>query len=150
MSAENKAIAQKFMEECWNRGDVERMDALVSKDCRYHDQVFPSLTRGLDSLKQHISSCRTGFPDLRFTINDMIAERNEVVVHWTAHGTHKGQFLGLAPTNRSASVSGTSIYRIEGNKIVEQWSDWNLLTLLDQLGLATAPKIEVGVQKETR
>jgi len=138
------------MQDCWNRGDLEKIDGMVSKDCRYHDPVFPSLTSGLEALKRHIATCRTGFPDLRFDVNDMIAERNEVVIHWTAHGTHKGQFLGLAPTNRSASVAGTSIYRFDGGKIVEQWSDWNLLSLMEQLGLATAPKVEVGVRKETR
>jgi predicted ester cyclase len=68
----------------------------------------------------------------------MIAERNEVVLHWTARGTHQGQFLGMAPTNKSATVTGTSIYKLEKDKIVEQWSDWNLLSLLEQLGLAKA------------
>jgi hypothetical protein len=72
-------------------------------------------------------------------VDDTIAERNEVVHHWTVRGTHKGQFLGLPPTNRMATVSGTSINRIEGGKIVEQWSDWNLMTLMEQLGVSTAP-----------
>ncbi len=150
MSAENKAVAQRFIEECWNRGDLGKLDELVSKDCRYHDPVFPTLTSGLDSLRKHISSSRVGFPDLRFTIDDMIAERNEVVFHWTAHGTHRGQFLGMSPTNRMATVTGTTIFKFDGNKITEQWSDWNLLTLLEQLGLSTAPKMEAGVQKQSR
>jgi len=65
-----------------------------------------------------------------------------VVVHWTANGTHQGQFLGIAPTRRTASVSGTSIYRIKNQKFMEQFADWNLLTLLEQLGAATAPKVQ--------
>jgi steroid delta-isomerase-like uncharacterized protein len=142
MSAENKEVAKKFMENCWNRGDMSKIGELVSRDCRYHDPVFPSFTSGLEDLKQHISNCRGGFPDLRFTIDDMIAERHEVVLHWTAHGSHKGQFLGMAPTNKSATVTGTSIYKLEKDKIVEQWSDWNLLSLLEQLGLAKALKTE--------
>jgi len=142
MPAENKEVARKFMENCWNRGDVSKAGEYVSTDCRYHDPVFPSLTSGLENLKQHISGCRAGFPDLRFTIDDMIAERNEVVLHWTARGSHQGEFLGMAPTNKSAAVTGTSIYRFEKKKIVEQWSDWNLLSLLEQLGLAKLPKAE--------
>jgi len=101
--------------------------------------VFPNLTSGAENIKRHIRSCRSGFPDLTFTVDDMIAERNEVVLHWTCRGTHQAQFLGMAPTNRKATVSGTSINRIENGKISEQWSDWNLLTLLEQLGISGVP-----------
>jgi steroid delta-isomerase-like uncharacterized protein len=144
MSAENKEIARKFMDECWSQGKLDPMQELVSAKCNFHDPVFPSLGAGADNIKRHISTCRNGFPDLKFTIEDTIAERNEVVLHWTARGTHKGQFLGMAPTNKKATVSGTSIFRIENGKIVEQWADWNLMSLMEQLGMATAPKAEVG------
>ena len=138
---QNKEIARRFYEECWNQGKLERLEQFISKDCRYHDPVFPSLAPGVDSLKRHITMCRSAFPDLRFSLDDMIAERDEVVVHWTAHGTQEGQFLGVAATRKIASVSGTSIYRIKNQKMVEQFVDWNLLTLLEQLGAATAPKV---------
>jgi predicted ester cyclase len=75
-----------------------------------------------------------------FTIDDTIAERDEVVVHWTATGTHKGQFLGMPPTNKKATVTGTSINRIEGSKIAEVWANWNLMSLMEQLGIAMAPQ----------
>jgi len=140
----NKEIARRFYEECWNQGKVERLDQYVSKDCRYHDPVFPALVPGLDSLKNHITMSRGAFPDLRFTLDDMIAERDEVVVHWTARGTQQGQFLGIAPTRKTASVTGTSIYRIKNQRMVEQFADWNLLTLLEQLGAATAPKVQAA------
>ena len=93
--------------------------------------------------EHHIQMCRTAFPDLKFTVNDMIAENDEVVVHWTAQGTQQDNFLGLSPTHRKATVGGTSIFRIKNGKIAEQWSDWNLLTLLGQLGIATTPKLQV-------
>ena len=140
MSDENKKIARKLMEECWNKGRVEMVDELMSTGCRFHDPVFPSLTSGAENFKQHIRTCRSAFPDLKVTIEDMIAERNEVVVHWTTHGTHRGPFLGMPATERSATVSGTEIYRIEKGKIVELWADWNLLSLMEQLGLAAVPQ----------
>ena len=143
MSVGNKDVARRFMEECWSQGKLEAIRELVSEKCTLHDPVFPSLAAGTESIKRHISTCRTGFPDLKFTIEDTIAERNEVVLHWTARGTHKGQFLGMAPTNKKATVSGTSIFRIDGGKIAEQWADWNLMTLIEQLGVA--PKMETGV-----
>lgn len=142
METDIKKIASRFMDECWNQGNLESIRELVSDNCRIHDPVFPSLTSGADNLKQHIDMCKNGFPDLKFSIDDTIAERNEVVLHWTARGTHKGQFLGMQPTNRNATVSGTSIFRINDDKIAEQWADWNLMSLLEQLGVATAPSVE--------
>jgi steroid delta-isomerase-like uncharacterized protein len=144
MLDQNKDLARKYIEQCWNKGQMDAVDQLVSKDCRIHDPVFPSLSPGADSLKRHIQMCRTAFPDLKFTIDDIIAERDEVVVHWTARGTQQNPFLGVAPTHRAATVSGTSIYRIKNNMIVEQWADWNLMTLLDQLGVATTPRVTVS------
>jgi steroid delta-isomerase-like uncharacterized protein len=141
---QNKELTRRFYEECWNQGKTERVDQYVAKDCRYRDPVFPSLAPGVESLKRHITMCRSAFPDLRFSLDDMIAERDEVVVHWTAHGTQEGQFLGIAPTRKTATVGGTSIYRIKNQKIIEQAADWNLLTLLEQLGAATAPKVQVA------
>jgi steroid delta-isomerase-like uncharacterized protein len=141
---QNKELTRRFYQECWNQGKTERVDQYVSKDCRYRDPVFPSLAPGVESLKRHITMCRNAVPDLRFSLDDMIAERDEVVVHWTANGTQEGQFLGVAPTRKTATVGGTSIYRIKNQKIVEQAADWNLLTLLEQLGAATAPKVQVA------
>jgi steroid delta-isomerase-like uncharacterized protein len=144
MVEQNKEIARRFYDECWNQGKVDRVDQYVAKDCRYHDPVFPALAPGVDSLKRHITMCRNAFPDLRFTLDDIIAERDEVVVHWTANGTQEGQFVGIAATRKTATVGGTSIYRIKNQRMVEQFVDWNLLTLLEQLGVATAPKVQVA------
>jgi steroid delta-isomerase-like uncharacterized protein len=135
------------MDECWNKGNLNTVSELVADDCRYHDPVFPSLTSGAENLKNHIQTCRSGFPDLMFTIDDTIAERNEVVIHWTGTGTHKGQFLGMSPTNKKASVTGTSIFRIEGSKIVEEWANWNLMTMMEQLGIAMAPEAQSNAPK---
>jgi steroid delta-isomerase-like uncharacterized protein len=140
-TTENKEIARRFVEECWNQGDRNAMRDLIADQCRYHDPAFP----GVQDVQQHITSCRNAFPDLRFTIEDMIGERNEVVVHWTVRGTHKGPFLGMQPTNRPCTVSGTSISRIEGGKVVEHWADWNVMTLMEQLGVTAAPRAEERV-----
>ena len=143
MVEQNKELARRFYQECWNQGKVDRVDQYVAKDCRYHDPVFPALAPGVDSLKRHITMCRNAFPDLRFTLDDIIAERDEVVVHSTER--HCGRpILGVAATRKIASVGGTSIYRIKNRRIVEQFIDWNLLTLLEQLGAATTPKVQVA------
>jgi steroid delta-isomerase-like uncharacterized protein len=142
MSTSNKEIARRFMDECWSQGKLDAIRELVTEECSFHDPVFPSLAPGAESIQRHISTCRSGFSDLRFNIEDTIAERDEVVLHWTARGTHNGQFMGLQPTGKNATVSGTSIFRIDDGKIAEQWADWNLMSLMEQLGAATAPTVE--------
>jgi len=144
---DNKQIVQRFMDECWSQGNLNTVLELVADNCRYHDPVFPSLTSGAENIKNHIQTCRSGFPDLTFTIDDTIAERDEVVVHWTGTGTHKGQFLGMPPTNKKANVTGTSIFRLEGSKIAEEWANWNLMSMLEQLGLAKAPEGQLNAPK---
>lgn len=144
MSDENKNIARRLMEEGWNKGQLDVVNELMSPRCRFHDPVFPSLKEGAENFKQHIQTCKSGFPDLNFKIEDTIAERNEVVLHWSARGTHRGTFLGMAATNKPGNVSGTSILRMENGKIVEHWSDWNLLTLMEQLGLAAPAQAQSG------
>jgi len=137
---QNKKVVQTFVEECWNKGNLKTASELLTEQVRFHDPVFPNLNSGIQNIKNHIEGCRKAFPDLHFTVDDTIAERDEVVIHWTARGTQKGQFLGIQPTNRKASVNGTSIYRLEGSKIAEEHANWNLTTMLAQLGVVEVPK----------
>lgn len=148
---QNKQVVQTFMEECWNRGNLNKISELLTDQVRFHDPVFPSLNPGTQNIRNHIEGCRKAFPDLHFTIDDTIAERNEVVIHWTAQGTHKGPFLGMQPTNRKVTVNGTSIHRLEGSKIAEGYTNWNLATMMAQLGVVELPKEAMsGAYQETR
>lgn len=151
-SEQNKKIVQRFMEECWNRGNLNVASELLADQVRYHNPVFPNLNAGVQNIKQHIETCRRAFPDLHFTIDDTIAERDEVVLHWTSRGTHMGPFLGMQTTNRKFAVSGTSIYRVAGNKIVEFYVNWNLATMMAQLGIVELPKeaVEGAFQEQAK
>jgi steroid delta-isomerase-like uncharacterized protein len=145
---ENKKIVQRFMEECWNQGNLNKAAELLVDQVRFHDPVFPGLNAGIQNIKNHIEGCRRAFPDLKFTIDDTIAERDEVVVHWTAGGIHKGAFLGMPATNRKVSLDGTSIYRLEGSKIAEGHANWNLATMMAQLGVIEIPMEARGEAKQ--
>ena len=139
-SEQNKQIVHRFMDECWNRGNVNTASEFLSERVRFHDPVFPNLNAGIQNVKNHIEGCRKAFPDLNFTIDDTIAERDECVIHWTGRGTHRGPFLGMQPTNRKVTVNGTSIFRLEDGKIVEGYANWNLATMMAQLGVLELPK----------
>src|SRR5271165_2788261 len=144
---ENKHVVQRFVEECWNQGNLNKVSELLADQVRFHDPVFPGLNPGIQNIKNHIEGCRKAFPDLKFTIDDTIAERDEVVHHWTVRGTHKGLFLGMQPTNRKVTLDGTSIYRLENLKITETHAFWNLASMMEQLGVIEVPTEARGSAK---
>ncbi len=141
---QNKQVVQRFVEECWNQGNFQKASEYLTDQVRFHDPAFPNLNSGVQNVRNHIEGCRKGFPDLRVKIDDTIAERNEVVHHWTVTGTHKGPFLGMQPTQRKVTIEGTSIYRLEGSKIAEAHAHWNVASMMAQLGITTVPQEAVS------
>jgi steroid delta-isomerase-like uncharacterized protein len=137
---QNKQVVQRFVDECWNQGNFQKISEYLTDQVRFHDPAFPHLNAGIQNARKHIEGVRQAFPDLRIAIDDTIAERNEVVTHWTVTGTHKGQFLGMQPTQRKCNLEGTTINRLEGGKIAETHAHWNVASLLAQLGVTAVPQ----------
>lgn len=138
MSAQNKQIARRTFEEIWNRGDLDAVDELIAGDFIGHSP--PDETHGPEGIKQFVSAMRSAFPDLHFTIEDQIAEGDRVATLWKAGGTHQGEFEGVPPTGKQASVQGMTIDRIANGKVVEGWTNWDALGLLQKLGAIPAPE----------
>jgi steroid delta-isomerase-like uncharacterized protein len=89
--------------------------------------------------KQYSVVMSTAFPDLERTLEDLVAEGDKVVVRWSARGTHSGDFNGIPPTGKQASSSGITIFRIADGQIVEEWSESDMLGLLQQVGAIPSP-----------
>ena len=87
------------------------------------------------SLKDLVMVFRTAFPDLSNTVEDQIAEGDKVVTRWTATGTHKGDLMGIPPTNKRATVTGVDIARFHDGKVVEAWVSYDMHGMLQQLGV---------------
>jgi steroid delta-isomerase-like uncharacterized protein len=131
MSAkENKAIVRRW-NEAINTRDVKVLDELASSNYVLHT---PGGARGLEDLKRSMPTARSAFPDVRITIEDEVAEGDKVVVRYTIRGTHKGEFMGIAPTGKLVTWTGTSIYRIENGRIAEDWFNHDNLGMMQQLG----------------
>ena len=118
MPQDNRELIRRFYEECWSKGNLAIVDELVSEDCKFHHSVFQALGPGPDDMRRYITVVRTGFPDLKFQLNSIIAEDDEAVIHWTGLGTHEGRFMGIPPTHKPAQVAGVSILRFRDGKIV--------------------------------
>jgi predicted ester cyclase len=80
----------------------------------------------------------TAFPDLRLTVNDLFAENDRVAVRWTGEGTHNGELAGISPTGRRIKLTGMTILRIDGGRIVESWTELDMLGLLQEIGAIPA------------
>ena len=135
----NKALARRFYEEGWNQGNLAIFDELFAPNHVLHDPSFPEPIRGLEGFKQYYGSYRTAFPGNQLTVEAYIAEGDTVVSRWTGRGTHTGDLMGIAPTGKQVTVTGISIQRIANGKIVEEWSNYDMLGMLQQLGVAPMP-----------
>ena len=133
MSEQNKAAVRRVF-EAWSTGDVDLLDDAVAADAVDHDPYNPNGDQGLEGLKKTISAYREAFPDLRIEVEDEIAEGDRVAVRWTATGTHQGDMMGVPASGRTSTISGIGIDRVEDGKIVESWSNWDVLGMLQQIG----------------
>ena len=138
---EIKALERRLYEE-YNKGKeavLAVIDELYATDTIQHSSTGQDI-RGIKNYKQHVSEFSSAFPDLHFTIDDMIAEGDKVAMRITGTGTNKGAFRGIPPTNEKVTVSMIQIDRFAGGKFVEGWSRYDTWGLMQQLGLIPTPK----------
>lgn len=133
MSEENKAASRRIF-EAFASGDLDALDDLVAVDLVDHDPYAPFPGEGLEGVKKQAAMYRDAFPDLRFTIEDQIAEGDLVVTRWTGTGTHEGALMGFEPTGKESGVTGIGIDRFANGKVVETWSNWDTLALMQNIG----------------
>ena len=156
-TAELADASRRLLEQSFNEGKLELVDQFVAPEAAQHDPSLPPElrhARGPDGVKRVITMYRAAFPDLRMTVDDVIAGDDKVVLRWHSEGTHRGELTGLAPTGVHGSVTGISIDQWRDGKIVELWAEWDNLGLARQLGAAPpegsiAEKIALGVQRLT-
>jgi steroid delta-isomerase-like uncharacterized protein len=138
MSDQNKSIARRAL-EIFGSGDLDELDELVSEDAVDHDTQNPFAgIHGPEGAKRTAGIYRAAFSDLQITVEDQLADGDKVVTRWKAVGTQDGDLAGLPASGRSSTVTGITIDRIEGGKIVESWGNWDTLGMMQQLGAVPA------------
>ncbi len=142
MSEELKAFSRRFFEEVWNQGRREVLAELVDANCTVFEGGHKYT--GPDVYRRVLEMTRMAFPDLHFKIDDQIAEGDKVVTRFTFTGTHMGQFVtssgvAIPPTHKHTTMTGMTISRYQNGKLVEDWNNWDMHGLLQQLGGATLP-----------
>jgi predicted ester cyclase len=116
----NKAIVRRIYEDLWNKGNMAAADEIFARP---------------ESVKQYVRTFLAAFPDLQHTIEEMIAEGDTVMAHFSARGTHTGQWHTVAPTNKQIAYEGVTIAHVKNGKIMKHQTTWDTLGVLEQLGL---------------
>jgi steroid delta-isomerase-like uncharacterized protein len=146
MSEENKAKVRRFLEEAFNEGNLGMADEIFASDYVLHDPGTPEEIRGPEGIKRFVQMYRSAFPDTHITVEDLIAEGDEVVTRWRGRGTHQGELFGIAPSGNHVEITGITISRFEGGKIAEDWTNSDTLGLMQQIGAIPEP----GQEEEAR
>jgi steroid delta-isomerase-like uncharacterized protein len=140
MSAEeNKAIMRRFW-KVWEEGDIDRLDEMLAPDYVNHALAAPDLPPGPEGVKEVIRMFRSGMPNLRVAIEDMIAEGYRVATRYALEGTHRGDLFGVAPKGRRLSIKSITVERLSEGKIVEHWRVTDELDMMRQLGTIGEPE----------
>jgi predicted ester cyclase len=138
---QNNRIAVHFFEAAWNRGDFSRIDEYVTPNAIDHSTVGgkDKAERGSASFQQIVGMFRQAMPDIKLSIDDEIYAGDKVVHRWRLSGTDTGGVMGMPPSNKPLTFSGTTIVRMAEGKIVERWANVDELGLLQQLGVVPPP-----------
>ena len=134
---ENKALVRRWV-DLWNTGNLDAVGEFVTPDYVRHDPNGPEV-RGPEAERQLVAMYLAAFPDLRFTVEHLLAEGDTVLARLTARGTHRGELLGIPPTGKQVTVAVMDLFRLAGGKIAEQWVAMDALGLLQQLGAVPGP-----------
>ena len=131
---ENKTLARRAIEEIMNQRNLAVFNELHSPDyvCHLNSRTI----QGPEPVKQLLSMVLTAFPDLHYTFEDVFGEGDRVVIRYTSRGTHQGELMGIPPTGKQVTITGTDIMRIANGKILEEWI---INDLMQQLGITPTP-----------
>jgi steroid delta-isomerase-like uncharacterized protein len=131
---EHKVLVQAAVDDVLNGHDMSAIESLFAENFVRYDADSPNVLLGREGMGFVTDYYRSAFPDLKYTVEDVIAEGDRVVTRWTATGTQQGAFRLLAPTGNRITWSGVTIWQVRDGKILTAWIDQNTARLMEQLG----------------
>jgi steroid delta-isomerase-like uncharacterized protein len=130
---QNKAVYRRFIQEVFNEGRLDALDALLSPSYVLRDAP-PGSPPGPQAVAEVVRMFRAAFPDLVITIDELVAEGDKVCARATTRGTHRGPMFGLPPTGKPVTMTGLTMVRIVDGRLVESWVKNDVTGLMRQLG----------------
>ena len=132
-AAADRAVVSRIYEEVFNTGELGQVDTLIAAEYIDHNPIGSGGESGIEGFKQTVRALRFAFPDLHFTVDEMIVNGDKVVTRTTMQGTHKNNFMQIDPTDKEVTVTGFDIYRLADGIIAERWGTLDGLTLMQQI-----------------
>lgn len=138
----NKATVRKLYEEILNTGKLEILNKIISEE-----YTGVRGEKGAPGFAETVNSIRIGFPDIKWTVEDLIADGNKVVIRWTWKGTNTGSFRGFPPSNKKVTDNAIAIYEFSEDKIIRAWIQSDRLGFLQQIGVISADVMTPPIKK---
>ena len=138
----HKEVFGRLYHSVWNERRLEFIDKIIAKSHALGDPTVSGGAVGLSAYRRQVERFLKALPDLKFSIDETVSEKDKLVVAWTITGTHRGELLGIPATNKKISVSGITINHIADGKILESTVQWDVLSLMQQLGVAVPLKLD--------
>lgn len=137
----NKEVVRRLYQEIWNDGRIEVADELVHEDFEDHPptRFWDLKLRGPRALTDAVAQFHSAMPDFRDQVQQIVAEGDQVVYLGQISGTLEGELFGFQPTGKSMKVWGVNFFRMQDGKVRERWGQFDVLGMVQQLGLAPAP-----------
>lgn len=140
MSEQENLRVVRAMFDAWNAHDGDRLVTLLDEGFVSESDTLPGPVRGPEAQRQVLEMYVRAFPNLHLEVEQMLASGEYVVSRWHATGTHKGELMGIPPTNRRGEgVRGCTVGEVRNGKVLREWVYWDVATLLRQLGVMPAP-----------
>jgi steroid delta-isomerase-like uncharacterized protein len=130
----NKAVIARLFDEVLNQGNLDLLDEMIGEKYAEHNPV-PGQQPGAAGIKAKLTALRQAFPDIRFSLSELIGEGAAVAARYYWEGTHMAVFMGIKPTGKAVRVRGMDFYRLQNARIVEHWDSLDEIGLLRQLGV---------------
>jgi predicted ester cyclase len=137
MSTENETLVRRFFDEFCNQRRGETADELIADNYVSHGPQAPP-AEGPDGVRERVGLYQEAV-DGHWNVEEICSCGDRVIARWTGTGTHQGELMGVEPTGRPISVDAISIFRVSNGKIAEEWTVWDALGLLQQVGAVPVP-----------
>ncbi|WP_245959721.1 ester cyclase [Prauserella flavalba] len=130
---ERRETLRRVVDDLWNRGNLDACDELFAEHCSFHDPSFP--VDGVEGMKRQVADLRQAQPDLHMDVQDVLVDGDLTCARWTMGATARNEFRGLPATGKSYVMTGMTIDKWEGDRIVEEWVNYDLFGALQQAGI---------------
>jgi predicted ester cyclase len=148
MTEQDRNLGRRWFDEVWNQGRREAIAEMLTPESIVHEGGLDTV--GAEGFYPYFDRLQSAFSGIRVNVDDSIAQGDKICVRWSFTGKHSGEGLGVAPSGITVHLTGITILRVENNKLMEGWQNWDMLGLMEQIKGSRRAATYIGGALETR